>query len=105
MDQTDIVLVLSNTPDEAVATRIADALVSEGLAACVNVGAPVQSVYRWQGALEKATEIPLTIKTTVAKQAKLIERLIALHPYDVPEAIVVPILGGYAPYLNWVREN
>jgi periplasmic divalent cation tolerance protein len=105
MDQTDIVLVLSNTPDEAVATRIADALVSEGLAACVNVGAPVQSVYRWQGALEKATEIPLTIKTTVAKQAKLIARLIALHPYDVPEAIVVPILGGYAPYLNWVREN
>ncbi|MBZ1350012.1 divalent-cation tolerance protein CutA [Alcaligenaceae bacterium LF4-65] len=105
MNQTDIVLVLSNAPDEAVATRIAEALVSEGLAACVNVGAPVQSVYRWQGALEKATEIPLTIKTTVAKQAKLIARLIALHPYDVPEAIVVPILGGYAPYLNWVREN
>ena len=105
MDQTDIVLVLSNTPDEAVATRIADALVSEGLAACVNVGAPVKSVYRWQGVLEKGTEIPLTIKTTVAKQAKLIERLIALHPYDVPEAIVVPILSGYAPYLNWVREN
>jgi periplasmic divalent cation tolerance protein len=105
MDQTDTVLVLSNAPDEAVATRIADALVSEGLAACVNIGGPVQSVYRWQGVVEKATEIPLTIKTTAAKQANLIERLIALHPYDVPEAIVVPIIGGYAPYLNWVREN
>jgi periplasmic divalent cation tolerance protein len=71
----------------------------------VNIGAPVQSVYRWQGVVEKATEIPLTIKTTASKQANLIERLIALHPYDVPEAIVVPIIGGYAPYLNWVREN
>ena len=105
MNQTDTVLVLSNAPDEAVATRIADALVSEGLAACVNIGGPVQSVYRWQGVVEKTTEIPLTIKTTAAKQANLIERLIALHPYDVPEAIVVPIIGGYAPYLNWVREN
>lgn len=105
MNQTDTVLVLSNAPDEAVATRIADALVSEGLAACVNIGASVRSVYRWQGSAEKATEIPLTIKTTAAKQANLIERLIALHPYDVPEAIVVPIIGGYAPYLNWVREN
>ena len=105
MNQTDTVLVLSNAPDEAVATRIADALVLEGLATCVNIGASVQSVYRWQGAVEKATEIPLTIKTTIAKQANLIERLIALHPYDVPEAIVVPIIGGYAPYLNWVREN
>ena len=105
MNQTDTVLVLSNAPDEAVATHIADALVSEGLAACVNIGAPVQSVYRWQGVVEKASEIPLTIKTTASKQANLIERLIALHPYDVPEAIVVPIIGGYAPYLNWVREN
>ncbi len=105
MNQTDTVLVLSNAPDEAVATRIADALVLEGLATCVNIGASVQSVYRWQGAVEKATEIPLTIKTTIAKQANLIERLVALHPYDVPEAIVVPIIGGYAPYLNWVREN
>ena len=105
MNQTDTVLVLSNAPDEAVAMRIADALVSEGLAACVNIGRHVQSVYRWQGVVEKATEIPLTIKTTAAKQANLIERLIALHPYDVPEAIVVPIIGGYAPYLNWVREN
>ena len=105
MNQTDTVLVLSNAPDEAVATRIADALVSEGLAACVNIGGPVQSVYRWQGVVEKTTEIPLTIKTTAAKQANLIERLIALHPYDVPEAIVVPIIGGYAPYMNWVREN
>jgi periplasmic divalent cation tolerance protein len=105
MNQTDTVLVLSNAPDEAVATHIADALVSEGLAACVNIGTPVHSIYRWQGVVEKATEIPLTIKTTASKQAKLIERLIALHPYDVPEAIVVPIIGGYAPYLNWVREN
>ena len=105
MNQTDTVLVLSNAPDEAVATCIADALVSEGLAACVNIGAPVRSVYRWQGVVEKATEISLSIKTTASKQANLIERLIALHPYDVPEAIVVPIIGGYAPYLNWVREN
>ena len=105
MNQTDTVLVLSNAPDEPVATCIADALVSEGLAACVNIGTLVQSVYRWQGVVEKVTEIPLTIKTTASKQANLIERLITLHPYDVPEAIVVPIIGGYAPYLNWVREN
>ena len=55
--------------------------------------------------MHETQEIPLVIKTTVAQQERLVERLAALHPYDVPEALVVPVLGGYAPYLAWVRHN
>lgn len=100
----DVVIVLTNAPDLLLAKRIAHLLIEEQLAACVNIGAQILSVYGWKGDVEGAEEIPMMIKTTVDKQKAMIERLVFLHPYEVPEAIVVPVLDGYGPYLDWVRE-
>jgi len=101
----DVVLVISNAPDLLLAKRIAHVLVEDGLAACVNLGAPMLSVYSWKGQIEGADEIPMWIKTTAGRQAQLIEALTRLHPYDVPEILVVPVSGGHAGYLQWVREQ
>ena len=105
MRDDDIVLVISNAPDLLLAKRIAHVLVEDGLAACVNLGAPVLSIYRWQGEIEGADEIPLWIKTTTGRQQAVVQALAKLHPYDVPEIIVVPVIGGSASYLDWVREQ
>jgi periplasmic divalent cation tolerance protein len=102
--QDDVVLVLTNTPDLLLAKRIAHLLIEEGLAACVSIGNSVLSVYSWQGEVEGAEEIPLTIKTTKRQQEALIQRLVNLHPYEIPEALVVSVSGGYQPYLDWVRD-
>jgi periplasmic divalent cation tolerance protein len=104
MQQSDVVLVLTTLPDAEQASAVAGKLIELGLAACVNVEAPVRSVYRWQGVVEQADEIPLRIKTTRRRQAELLELLAAIHPYELPEVIVVPVVGGHAPYLEWVRE-
>jgi len=104
MQQTDVVLVLTNTPDEATAKRFAQLFVEESLAACVNIGALQSSVYVWEGALQQASEIPLTIKTTWGQQQAVVERLVSLHPYTVPEVLVVPVIAGFEPYMNWVRQ-
>jgi periplasmic divalent cation tolerance protein len=101
----DVVLVLSNTPDAALAGRIAQALVEGGLAACVSIGAPMTSVYIWEGKVEHTEEIPLVIKTTGARQEEVVQALAKLHPYEVPEALVVPALGGLNAYMGWVRQQ
>lgn len=101
----DVVVVLSNAPDLLLAKRIAHMLVEEHLAACVNLGAPMLSMYMWEGELEGTEEIPLTIKTTQSALAAMTERLIELHPYEVPEILVLPVQGGARPYLEWVREQ
>jgi len=101
----DIVLVISNAPDLLLAKRIAHVLVEDGLAACVNLGAPILSIYHWEGQIEGAEEVPLWIKTTVGQQHAVVQALAKLHPYEVPEIIVVPVIGGSAPYLDWVREH
>ena len=95
-------LIITNCPDEEVANAIALALVEEKLAACVNILPRVQSVYRWQGTVESASEIPLLIKTTSARYAALESRIRELHPYEVPEIIAVPITRGLPAYLNWL---
>jgi len=100
----DVVLVISNVPDSALAERMGQALVEDGLAACVNIGAPVLSIYRWNGNMETAEEIPLWIKTTASRQQALVEALAKMHPYEVPEILVVPVVGGSAAYLQWVRD-
>jgi len=98
-------LVITNCPDEECANAIALAVVEARLAACVTILPRVQSVYRWQGAVESATEIPLMIKATAANYPAL-EKLIAeRHPYDVPEIIALPIAQGLPAYLNWVAEE
>ena len=98
-------LILTNCPDEEVANAIALALVEEKLAACVNLLPRVQSIYRWQGAVESASEIPLLIKTTAACYAALESRICELHPYAVPEIIAVPISRGLPAYLNWLAAE
>lgn len=105
MRDDDIVLVITNAPDLLLAKRIAHVLVEDGLAACVNLGAPVLSIYHWQGQIEGADEIPMQIKTTAGQQHAVVQALAKLHPYDVPEIMVVPVIGGSAAYLDWVREH
>ncbi|GAA4336992.1 divalent-cation tolerance protein CutA [Pigmentiphaga soli] len=105
MEDDAVLLVASTAPDEATARRIAQALVERRLAACVNVGAPVWSVYRWQGAIEQAQEFPLWIKTTAARRQALMQALAELHPYDVPEALALPAVDGLPAYLEWVRQE
>jgi len=98
-------LVLCTCPDEASAGRIARALVEGRLAACVNVLPGLRSVYRWQGAVEEAQEHLLLIKTCAARLPDLERAVRELHPYELPELVAVPITGGLAAYLDWVREN
>jgi periplasmic divalent cation tolerance protein len=98
-------LVLTNLPDADSAQALATTLVSERLAACVNVLAPCRSVYRWQGAIESAQEVPLLIKTTAARYAELEAAIRAAHPYELPEIIAVPISHGLPGYLDWVATE
>ena len=95
-------LVITNCPDEECANAIALALVEEKLAACVNLLPRIQSVYRWQGAVESASEIPLLIKSTASRYPALEAAIRARHPYDVPEIIALPITRGLPEYLNWI---
>jgi len=100
----DALVCLCACPDAEVAGRIARALVEERLAACVNVLPGARSVYRWRDAVEEAAETLLLVKTTRAALPALQARLLALHPYELPEVIAVPIKHAHAPYLAWVRE-
>ena len=102
---TEALLVLTNCPDEHSADRIALALVEQRLAACVNRLTPVQSVYRWQGNVERATEVPLLVKTTRERYGDVEQAIRHLHPYDVPEIIALPITAGYAAYLRWIESE
>jgi periplasmic divalent cation tolerance protein len=98
-------LILTNLPDVGQAQRIARSLVSEQLAACVNILPGVQSVYRWQGMVEEAGEVTLLIKTTQARYAELEAALKVLHPYEVPEIIAMPVVAGWPAYLDWVATE
>ena len=98
-------LVLANVPDQALAEKIAIALVEQGLAACVNILAPVSSVYRWQGKMQRESEIPLLIKTTQARYQELERTILQLHPYDVPEIIALPVTAGLPAYLAWMQDE
>lgn len=102
---TGIVQVQTTLDSEAAASRVADTLVGERLAACVQVVGPVRSTYHWQGALERAEEWLCLVKTTEAGLARLTTRLREIHPYDTPEIIVLPVTAGLDGYLAWVRET
>lgn len=91
-------------PDQDVADRIAVALVEEGLAACVNRLPGVVSTYRWDGQTRLDAELLLLIKTTRRQFEALRARIVALHPYELPEIIAVDVALGHAPYLAWVAE-
>jgi periplasmic divalent cation tolerance protein len=104
MESTKL-LVLTNLPDRAAAEKLADMLIAERLAACVNILAPCRSVYRWKGAVQHDEEHPMLIKTTQARYAELEQALRAGHPYELPEIIAVPIERGLPAYLEWVAAE
>lgn len=97
-------LVLTTCPNVRIARRLARALVEERLAACVNILPVTQSVYRWKGKVESARELLLVVKSRVRDYRALERRLRALHPYELPEVVAVPIAGGYARYLAWIAN-
>jgi len=98
-------LVLTNAPDRATAEQMARHLVETRLAACVNILAECRSVYRWEGAVEEAVEVPLLVKTQEARYAEVERAIRALHPYAVPEVIAIAVDRGAAPYLEWVAAQ
>ena len=104
-DGEEVLLVMSNLPDQAAATQLARTLIERRLAACVNVLAPCVSVYRWNGVVEEAREVPVLIKPTLGRYAELESVVRAFHPYELPEIIAVPVMRGLAGYLDWVASE
>ena len=92
-------------PSAEIAETIVGALVAEKLIACGNISRPVTSVYTWKGDTERTEEILVIMKTTALRVARVIERVIELHPYEVPELLSIPIDAGHTPYLQWVQES
>ncbi|MDO8680033.1 MAG: divalent-cation tolerance protein CutA [Acidobacteriota bacterium] len=105
LTDTQFVLVLTTFPASGNAEQVATQLVEESLAACVNISAPMRSIYRWQGTLERSDELQLLIKTTLVRLPLLEARLKSLHPYDLPEFLVIPVIAGSRDYLFWVAET
>ena len=105
MPYMEMLLVFSNLPDQASAAKLAAVLIEQRLAACVNVQAPCSSVYRWQGKVETAIEVPVIIKTTRERYPALETAIRAHHPYELPEIIAVPLVAGLPAYLEWVRTE
>lgn len=103
---TGLVIVLTTMPDDPAKTdELSRALVEERLAACVNVHGPMASTYRWEGQVEREAERQVVIKTTRDRLAALKKRLHELHPYELPEFLVVDVDGGSDAYLSWVNAE
>lgn len=101
----DVLLVFTNLPDQASAQALAADLIEQRLAACVSILSPCHSVYRWQGKIETAEEVPLLIKTSVHRYAALEQAIRAQHPYELPEIVAVPVNAGLPAYLSWVSAE
>ena len=98
-----VILALTTCPDEPSAQALATTLVRERLATCVNRIAGLRSTYFWDARLQDDSEILLIMKTTTRRLGELQARLIALHPYELPELLAIPVTGGNERYLDWVR--
>jgi periplasmic divalent cation tolerance protein len=96
-------LVLTSLPDRASAERLAEALLEQKLAACVNILAPCRSVYRWKDAVQRDDEHPMLIKTSAARYPALEQAIRAGHPYELPEIIAVSVERGLPAYIEWVE--
>lgn len=99
---TDKRIILTTAGTQTEAQQIARTLVEKGLAACVNISAPIESVYRWKGTVETAQEWMLVIKTTAKAADRVREAIRAVHSYEVPECVIIAIDDGSAEYLNWI---
>jgi periplasmic divalent cation tolerance protein len=102
---TDFVVVLTTFPVDRDVDQFAQTLVKEKLAACVNVLPAMRSIYSWQGTIETSEERQVVIKTSAGRVRDLELRVKTLHPYDIPEFVVIPIVEGSRDYLSWVAEN
>ncbi len=100
---TDIILILVTASSEGEAEKIARTLVEERLAACVNFISPLRSIYRWEGKIQDDREWLLVVKTQATHFAAVETRVKALHSYQVPEVIALPVVDGSERYLEWVR--
>lgn len=104
-DESQCVVCLVTAPDKATAVTLAEKLVQDRLAACVNLLPGVLSVYRWQDKIESEEETLMVLKTTEAGAGALREAVVKLHPYETPEFLVLPVVDGAADYLAWVGES
>jgi periplasmic divalent cation tolerance protein len=102
-DDPIVVFLTASSGEEA--TRLADLLIGAHLAACVQILPEMESVYRWQGKIERQSEILLIAKTTAAKFAELEREVRALHSYETPEIVAVPLVAGSTPYLEWLANS
>jgi periplasmic divalent cation tolerance protein len=101
----DTLVVLSTFGDVEEARTIARTLVEERLVACANILPDVESIYRWQGAIETAAEVTVIFKTNIDRYYRLESRLKELHSYELPEIVAIPVRVGLLPYLRWVDES
>lgn len=104
-DENEALLVFTTLPSRDAAMSLAQSIVERRLAACVNILAGCTSVYRWKGAIEEASEIPVLMKTRAARYPDLEAAIRDLHPYELPEIIAVPAVRGLPDYLEWVAEE
>src|SRR4029079_12493191 len=105
MSGDDPIVVFLTAPNGEEATRLADLLIGAHLAACVQILPEMESVYRWQGNIERQSEILLIVKTTAAKFADLEKEVRVLHSYETPEIIAIPLVAGSTPYLEWIKDS
>ena len=99
------ILVITQMPDRASALVLARSLVESRVAACVSIGASVDSLYHWQGKIETAHETPVVVKTQPSRYRDVEAAIRAQHPYELPEIIAVPVVEGLAPYLQWIASE
>ena len=104
-DARDFLIVMSSLPDPTTAREIADDLVRTGLVACAQVVTGVHSVFHWAGKQEHAEECLLLMKTASKRYRELEVRIKALHPYELPEILAVPLVAGLDNYLSWMEKN
>ncbi len=102
---TDAIVVLCTYPNEACARELAHTLLNEKLAACINLIPQVTSLYVWQGKMEESQEVQLVIKSRRTLFGVLQQRILAMHPYEVPEILALPVMNGNTAYLEWLREQ
>lgn len=102
---SDVLIVFTNLPDHASAVKLGRALIEKRLAACVNVLGEARSVYRWKGQIATEAEVPVLIKTRGTLYGEVEAQIVALHPYELPEIVAVPVLRGLPKYFEWVMEE
>ena len=105
LDRSNPIVVLITAPSAAEARTLADRLVEENLAACVQILAPMESVYRWKGQVESAAEVLLLVKTLETHFKELETRVRAVHSYETPEIVAIPVTAISSPYLEWLVES